>query len=167
MAEDETKKANSSYNKDQKRIIPMKDNMPGKVLDGRYLILQKIGEGGMGSIYKSEQFSTGKMVAIKIISPKLTADLKVLKRFHREVKLQSKLEHPNIVTVLDFSKTPEGQYFFVMGLVDGKSIDKLIHDQGKFSPQSFEELAYLMLDGLEYAHSQGVVHRDIKWGKIL
>lgn len=143
-------------------VIRSADPMTGQVFDGRYRIVHKIGEGGMGAVYKATQESTGKAVAIKVISENLSGNPDTIKRFQREVKLQSKLEHPNIVTVIDFSTTENGQCYFVMGFVDGKSLRRMILDDGKFSMEVFNELAPQMLDGLEYAHNQGVIHRDLK-----
>jgi len=116
----------------------------------------------MGAVYKATQESTGKTVAIKVVSEKLSDNPETIRRFQREVKLQSKLEHPNIVTVIDFSTTEKGQCYFVMGFVEGKSLRKMILDDGKFTMKVFNELAPQMLDGLEYAHNQGIIHRDLK-----
>jgi len=143
-------------------VIRSADAMAGQVFGGRYRILYKIGEGGMGAVYKATQESTGKTVAIKVVSEKLADNPDTIRRFQREVKLQSKLEHPNIVTVIDFSTTEKGQCYFVMGFVEGKSLRKMILDDGGFSLEVFNELAPQMLDGLEYAHSQGIIHRDLK-----
>ncbi len=143
-------------------MIRSADAMTGQVFDGRYRILHKIGEGGMGAVYKARQVSTGKLVAIKVISESLAGNLDTIRRFQREVKLQSRLEHPNIVTVIDFSTTEQGQCYFVMGFVEGKSLRRIILDDGKFSIKVFLDLASQMLDGLEYAHNQGIVHRDLK-----
>ncbi len=102
-------------------IFRSEDTMTGEMFDGRYRVIHKLGEGGMGAVYKAQQISTGKPVAIKVIAKSLTENPATVRRFQREVKLQSKLEHPNIVTVIDFARTKDGQYFFVMPFVEGKS----------------------------------------------
>ncbi len=143
-------------------IYRSEDSMVGQIFDGRYQILHKLGEGGMGAVYKARQVSTGKLVAIKVISMSLAGDADTLKRFQREVKLQSQLEHPNIVTVIDFSQTSEGQYFFVMGFVEGRSLRMMILEDGPLASKPFLDLAIQMLDALEYAHNKKIVHRDLK-----
>ncbi|HEB72780.1 MAG TPA: serine/threonine protein kinase, partial [Nitrospirae bacterium] len=147
-------------------IIRSEDTMSGEVFDGRYRVIHKIGEGGMGAVYKAQQISTGKNVAIKVVSKHLTENPATVRRFQREVKLQSKLEHPNIVTVIDFSQTKDGHYFFVMPFVEGKSLRRMILDDGKLSLNDFHDLASQMCDGLEYAHRRGIIHRDIKGDNI-
>lgn len=148
-------------------IFRSEDTMAGQVFDGRYRILHKLGEGGMGAVYKAVQISTQKPVAIKVVAARHTENPATVRRFQREVKLQSRLEHPNIVTVIDFAKTPEGQYFFVMPFIEGKSLRRMILDGGKFSLADFLALATQLCDGLEYAHGEGIVHRDIKGDNIV
>jgi serine/threonine-protein kinase len=148
-------------------IVRSKDAMAGQIFDGRYRILHKLGEGGMGAVYKALQISTNKPVAIKVVAARHTENENTIQRFQREVKLQSRLEHPNIVTVLDFAKTPEGQYFFAMPFIEGKSLRQMILDNGKFPIADFLSLAMQICDGLECAHGEGVVHRDIKSDNIV
>jgi len=148
-------------------IFRSEDTMAGQVFDGRYRILHKLGEGGMGAVYKAVQISTQKLVAIKVVAARHTENPATVRRFQREVKLQSRLEHPNIVTVIDFAKTPEGQYFFVMPFIEGKSLRRMILDGGKFALSDFLALAMQICDGLEYSHAEGIVHRDLKGDNIV
>ena len=148
-------------------ITRSEDELVGKVFDSRYRILHKIGEGGMGKVYKAEQISTGKHVAIKVMAKHLTNDEATVKRFQREVKIQSRMEHPNIVTVVDFAKTPTGEYFFAMGFVKGASLRSAILEKGRFSIDDFFDLAIQICDGIQYAHQLGVVHRDLKGENII
>jgi serine/threonine protein kinase len=148
-------------------IFRSEDAMAGQVFDGRYRILHKLGEGGMGAIYKAVQISTQKPVAIKVVAARHAENESTIRRFQREVKLQSKLEHPNIVTVIDFAKTPDGQYFFAMPFIEGKSLRRMILDAGKFSLPDFLALAMQICDGLECAHAEGIVHRDLKGDNIV
>lgn len=143
------------------------DHLVGRVFDGRYEILQKIGEGGMGAVYKARQLSTGKVVAIKVISRSLTENQETIRRFKREVRIQSMLDHPNIVTVIDFSQTAEKDYYFVMAFVEGQSVKKMIAEQGSFPLKLFFEIATQLCDGMEFAHSKGIVHRDLKGENII
>ncbi|MBN2145266.1 MAG: tetratricopeptide repeat protein [Candidatus Aureabacteria bacterium] len=146
-----------------KLLLRSEDPMIGKVFDGRYRIIFKLGEGGMGSVYKARQLNTDKLVALKVIRRSLIEDEEIVERFKREVRLQSKLEHPNIVTVIDFSRTEEGDYYFVMGFVKGTSLKKLILENKKgLALETFYTLACQICDGMDYAHEQGIIHRDLK-----
>ena len=148
-------------------VIKTKDGMSGNVLAGRYTVLNKLGSGGMGVVYKGQQITTGKTVAIKVISKKMTADPESAARFQREMRIQSKLEHPNIVTVYDFDKSPKGQFFIVMPFIDGRSLDELVAELGFIDIPVFLELAYQILEGVEYAHRKGIIHRDLKAENII
>ena len=143
------------------------ENRLDQIFDQRYRLTEKIGEGGMGSVYKAVQMSTGKSVAVKVISAKHTQNEETIRRFQREVKLQTKLTHPNLVSLLDFSRTAEGEYYFVMEYVEGKSLTKFIKEKGQLSMQDFMEISSQLCDGLEYAHRQGIIHRDLKGDNII
>src|SRR5881397_40578 len=90
------------------RITAPRDALIGRELDGRYTIIDKIGQGGMGAVYRGSQHSVGREVAIKLVTPSLVSDHDVIKRFLRESKLASRLSHPNAVGVLDFGQTDDG-----------------------------------------------------------
>ncbi|MDH5639008.1 MAG: protein kinase, partial [Nitrospinota bacterium] len=150
-----------------KLIVRSHDEMAGQTLDGRYKILHKLGEGGMGAVYKAQQVTTGKMVAIKIVAQHLSTDEATIRRFRREVSIQSKLEHPNIVTVIDFSQLPTGEYYFVMAFVTGISLQNLLLEDGRQDLKSFLDYAIQLCDGIEYAHRLGIVHRDLKGDNII
>ncbi len=148
-------------------IKDIHDHMTGKIFDERYEIILKIGEGGMGSVYKAKQVSTGKAVAIKMVMSQMTENSDIIKRFRREVDLQSKLSHPNLVTALDFSKTASGQYYFVMEYVEGANLRGLLQNEQKLSFEDFFEYMVQVCDGLEYAHSKGIIHRDLKAENVI
>ncbi|MDH5510359.1 MAG: serine/threonine protein kinase [Nitrospinota bacterium] len=148
-------------------ISPKSDELENKIFDQRYKIMEKIGEGGMGAVYKAVQLSTGKFVAIKVVSANHTQNEETIKRFQREVKLQTQLSHPNLVSILDFSKTSEGEYYFVMEFVEGKSLSRRIKESGQMELEEFMEITFQLCDGLEYAHRQGIIHRDLKGDNII
>ena len=150
-----------------KLIIRSDDELAGETLDGRYRILHKLGEGGMGKVYKAEQITTGKIVAIKIVAKHLSGDEATVRRFRREVNIQSKLEHPNIVTVIDFAQLSSGEYFFVMAFVKGASLQNILLEEGGLELKEFFEFAIQICDGIEYAHRLGIVHRDLKGDNII
>ncbi|MDH4183054.1 MAG: serine/threonine protein kinase [Nitrospinota bacterium] len=148
-------------------IISSGGGEAGKVFAGRYTLLSKLGTGGMGVVYKARQITTGKTVAIKVISKKMTANPEMAARFQREMRIQSRLEHPNIVPVYDFDKSDEGQFFIVMPFVEGKSLESLVAAMGPLELPIFIEIARQTLEGVEYAHRKGIIHRDLKAENII
>ena len=143
------------------------ETITGKTLVRRYRILEKLGQGGMGAVYKATQISTGKDVAIKVINRELTKEADTVQRFQREVAIQAKMEHPNIITVVDFDRTPDGYYFFVMQYVAGQSLSDLVKDKMQLTTEEFSQVAMQILDGIEYAHRKNIIHRDIKGDNII
>ncbi|MBN2145374.1 MAG: protein kinase [Candidatus Aureabacteria bacterium] len=145
--------------------IRSSDSLEGNIFNQRYEIIQKIGEGGMGVVYRAKQLSTGKIVAVKIIHSAVE-DFNTIQRFKREVKLQSMLQHPNIVNVFDFSETDDGKHYFVMDFVEGKSLKQILNDSGVIPLDKFFELSMQICDGIQYAHNKGIIHRDLKTDNI-
>ncbi len=128
-------------------------------------ILELVGRGGMGVVYKARQKRLDRLVALKILSPKIGQDPAFAERFHREARAMAMLNHPHIVTVHDFGQN-DGLYFFLMEYVDGVNLRRLL-DAGKLSPQEALAIVPQICDALQYAHDAGVVHRDIKPENIL
>ncbi|MHC4600006.1 MAG: protein kinase domain-containing protein, partial [Planctomycetota bacterium] len=143
---------------------PGKDLDPGDRLGG-FLLKEEIGRGGMGIVFAGVQESLNRKVAVKVLPSELSNDNQFVGRFEREAKSLANLSHPNIVGVIDkgFEK---GHYYFVMEFVEGVSLRDLI-DRGEMTPEKALALVPPLCDALEYAHTQGVVHRDIKPGNIL
>jgi serine/threonine-protein kinase len=138
----------------------------GRVLDGRYRVVDVIGRGGMGIVYKVEHQRMGKIAAMKVLHGDLAGDKEVTARFRREAEAVSRLTHPNTVQVFDFG-TAQGQLYLVMEYVRGLDIGTLIDRDG---PVSFERAAPLFAQvcaALAEAHELGVVHRDLKPENIL
>ncbi len=129
-----------------------------------YRILEQIGAGGMGVVYRAHDERLDRDVALKVLSPELADDKKFLARFRREARTLSKLNHPNIATVHDFD-TEHGTSFLVMEFVQGTSLI----DRVKSGPLPEKELLLLgvqLLDGLRAAHAEGIIHRDLKPGNL-
>ncbi|MBA3994343.1 MAG: hypothetical protein C0469_12515 [Cyanobacteria bacterium DS2.3.42] len=138
----------------------------GQTVAGRYTVLEEIGRGGMGIVYKVNQFALAKHFALKTIDA-ADVDDATWRRFQQEAKATSLLDHPNLITVHDFGLIEERHPYFVMDLVEGKTLAKRIKTGG---PLSVEEALPLMIQvcfGLAYAHDLGIVHRDIKPSNIM
>ncbi len=136
------------------------DNMIGKTV-GSYRITEEIGNGGMGRVYRAIHLTLDRVVAMKMIHPGLLGDLELISRFYKEAKIQAQLNHPNIVTVYDFLEV-SGGYFIIMEYVNGESLGKVLSKQGPFETHVAVSIFRQILDGIGYAHSKGVIHRDIK-----
>jgi eukaryotic-like serine/threonine-protein kinase len=135
------------------------------LLNSRYRLRQEIGRGGMAQVYLADDIATGELVAVKILRPELTASTDE-KRFLREIRLLASLRHPNLVPVLDSGK--EGDtLFLVMSYVDGETLRARLERDGTLDVEESIRILKALADGIDYAHSQGVIHRDIKPGNVL
>lgn len=140
---------------------------PGRTIDGRYKIGSKLGEGGMGAVYRAEHLALGKEVAIKIILPEFAGDDEAIARFAREATAVARLEHPNIVAAIDYGRLPEGGAYLVTQLGRGSSLKSLIAEKGRFSWREVCEIGAQIADGLHAAHVAGIIHRDLKPENLL
>jgi len=129
-----------------------------------YAVLEQIGAGGMGVVYRAHDERLDRDVALKVLSPELSGDQEFLARFRREARTLSKLNHPNVATVHDFD-TEAGTSFIVMELVQGKSLIESIR-KGPLPENELVRLAVQLLDGLRAAHAEGIIHRDLKPGNL-
>jgi serine/threonine protein kinase len=128
-------------------------------------ILELIGKGGMGAVYKARQKQLDRVVALKILPPGIGNEPAFAERFAREAKALAKLNHPGIVTLYEFGETG-GQFYFLMEFVDGLNLRQLLH-AGRISPREALAIVPQICDALQFAHDQGIVHRDIKPENIL
>ncbi len=128
-------------------------------------ILELIGHGGMGVVYKARQPKLDRLVALKLLPQSLAADAAFAERFNREARVLARLNHPNIVTVYDFGQSG-GFFFLLMELVDGVNLRQAMQ-AGRFTPQQAMMLVPKICEALQFAHDEGILHRDIKPENIL
>ena len=133
---------------------------------GQYVLLEKLGAGGMGQVYKAYHPGMERVVAIKVILAKGQIDEESVRRFEREVKAAAKLSHPNIITVYDAGNA-NGRHFMVMELVKGKDLNVIVQQRGGLSVTETINYIKQVAQGLEFAHENGVIHRDIKPANLL
>src|SRR5579884_2042232 len=133
---------------------------------GNYDLLEKIAEGGMGSIYRGRHRESGNIVAIKVMAPHLTQNPLLLKRFEQEFRAASRLNHPNIVRALDYGDNGSMPYL-VMEFVEGESLGQKLEREGRMSESDAIRLITQVARGLHRAHKQNLVHRDVKPDNIL
>ena len=133
---------------------------------GQYVLLEKLGAGGMGQVYKAYHPGMERMVAIKVILAKGSTDAETVKRFEREIKAAAKLAHPNIITVYDAGNA-DGRHFMVMELVKGQDLSEIINQKGQFGTRNAVDYITQAAKGLKFAHANGVIHRDIKPGNLI
>ncbi len=133
-----------------------------------YEVLEVIGRGGMGAVYKARQLSLDRMVAIKILPPALWDDEDdYAERFRNEARVMARLMHPGMVAVFDFGETGDGQLYFVMEYVEGTDVARMIAGQQRLPPMNALAITAHVCDTLRYAHEHGVIHRDIKPANIM
>jgi serine/threonine-protein kinase len=133
---------------------------------GEYVVLDKLGEGGMGVVLKAEHRRMKRVVAVKMISAASLKSPDAVKRFYREVEVAAKLEHPNIVAAYDASEH-EGVHYLVMQFVDGKDLSAVVTEKGPLPIAQAVDYVIQAARGLQYAHEQGIIHRDIKPANLL
>ena len=133
---------------------------------GSYTILDKIGAGGIGQVFKALHRRMDRTVAIKMLPPAMTKDAAAAARFEREVRAAAKLSHPNIVAAYDADQA-NGAHFLVMEYVEGKDLSALVKKNGPFPVSKAVNYVLQAARGLEFAHKKGVVHRDIKPANLL
>src|SRR6266849_6295205 len=138
--------------------------MVGQTL-GNYKILQKLGAGGQGTVYKATDNKLGRTVVLKVLPAELTVKEANLKRFAREARLASALDHPNICTIFDLDEA-EGLHFIAMQYVEGRNVRQLVNGR-PLELESALRIGIQVADALSVAHARGIIHRDIKSGNVM
>jgi serine/threonine protein kinase/tetratricopeptide (TPR) repeat protein len=139
---------------------------PGTVLGNRYEIIQMLGEGGMGAVYKAKDIELGRVIALKVIRPELASDREILRRYKQELILARQITDRNVIRIFDLGEAG-GIKFITMEYVEGESLYQILRRQGKVPISEAIDIMRQMLSGLQSAHREGVIHRDLKPGNIM
>jgi len=140
----------------------VQDPLIGKVIDGRYEILQRIGEGGMGVVYRARQVSIDRIIAIKMLNKQMASDPNWVERFYNEARACSRLQHPNTIRMFDFGQTREGTLFMTMEFLDGHSLRHAIAAGAPMAAARVLKILIQCCASLAEAHSLKIIHRDMK-----
>src|SRR5947209_1017234 len=140
--------------------------LPGMVIGNRYEILQVLGEGGMGAVYKARDVELDRVIALKVIRPELASNPEILQRFKQELILARQVTDRNVIRIFDMGEA-DGIKFITMEYVQGESLYQILRQKGKIPVREAVDIMRQMLSGLQSAHREGVIHRDLKPGNIM
>src|SRR5258708_24213619 len=143
------------------------DPLPGRLIAGNFRIERLIGQGAMGNVYRAEQLSLGKAVAVKVLHAHLMADDKLVGRFKREAKSASRLNHPNSIQIIDSGQDADGTLYIAMELLAGRDLAQVLRDDFPLSLPRIVRIMSQVMAALDEAHAQGVIHRDLKPSNIM
>jgi serine/threonine protein kinase len=151
------------------RNVVRTDPRIGLILDGKYKLIENLGQGGMGSVFRAERLHIGDEVAVKLLHHDLVREEQALERFRREARTAAMIRHPNIVTIHDFSDGTRdaSEAYIVMELVQGISLGKLLRREGRMSPPRAVRLMEDICAGVGVAHRRGLLHRDLKPDNVI
>jgi eukaryotic-like serine/threonine-protein kinase len=141
--------------------------LSGQVLDRRYRVNQRLGEGGMSYVYRAEEIETGRIVALKILLPRLSRDPASVERLRREATIAMRLDHPNVCPILRLGETPDRLIYLVMPFLEGEPLSEHESRRGPFSAAEGVPLLVQICHGLQHAHELRIIHRDLKPENIM
>ena len=141
--------------------------MIGREIAGRYRMLAKLGEGGMGAVYRAEQISLKRTVAVKLLRPEVLGNQLLLRRFNAEAEAVAKLNHPNTVNIYDFGQDTDGALFIAMEFIEGRSLRSVIQAEAPLPPRRALAIATQVAASLTDAHTHAIVHRDLKPDNVM
>ncbi len=145
----------------------MEDEIIGEVLSARYRVLRKIGEGATGQVYLAHNVTAARNEALKVLRPSIAVDPNFVTRFRREARATNRAQHPNIVSVYDFGRLPDGRLFLAMEYAEGPRLDTVLEDSGPLPVSRVLHVAGQLVLALGHAHSRGVIHRDLKPSNVI
>ena len=140
---------------------------PGQVLDGKYEILDKLAEGGMGEVYRARHVHLDEIRIIKVTKPGAIGDGGQPRRFQEEARIATLVRHPNVAALYDFSRMPDGSYYMVWEFIDGVTLEDWLRRRGPLPLRRALEVSGQVLAGLAEIHAQGIVHRDLSPDNIM
>ena len=147
--------------------VPHTGDLTGRTIAARFRIERKLGEGGMGTVYKAEHVKMNRPCAIKILNASALTDPEALPRFTREAQMSSRIDHPHAVTIYDYGESEEGLVYLAMEFVEGETLTDVLAREGKFSLERAAKVARRIGDALDAAHALSIVHRDLKPDNIM
>lgn len=165
----------NSPDTDPSRKIPRVDSQSdariGLVLDSKYELVERLGQGGMGTVYRARRLHIGDEVAVKLLSHDLLREQRAIERFRREARSAAMIRHPNVVSIHDFNDASSSgaseEAYIVMELVKGKSLRELLESAGRLSSERAVALMHDICAGVGVAHRQGLLHRDLKPDNVI
>src|SRR5258708_28819960 len=149
------------------RVTVFQRTYASRLLDGKYQILDRLGIGGMGEIFKVRHIHLNELRVIKIMRPNVASDDQGLQRFLQEARTSTMIKHKNLAMLYDFSTLDDGSYYMVWEFIDGTNIQKWIGQNGPVPPRLAVEISIQALNGLEHLHSMGLIHRAISPENII
>ena len=149
------------------KVTAFQRTYAGRLLDGKYQIIDRLGVGGMGEIFKVRHIHLNELRVIKIMRPNVAADDQGLQRFLQEARTSTMIKHKNLAMLYDFAQLEDSSYYMVWEFIDGTNIQKWIASNGAIPPRLTVEIAIQALQGLEHLHSMGLIHRDISPENIM
>ena len=152
---------------DEAAVPEPPDPLLGRLLAGKYKLEKKLGEGGMGAVYKARQVALEKTIAVKVMHAQLASDPMFAERFHREAKAASRLDHPNSINVIDFGAEPDGLLYIAMEFLDGRDLLHIVEDEAPLPVARIVDVLAQALSALAVAHDMGIIHRDLKPENIM
>ena len=152
---------------DNTRLLVAHELQPGMIIRNKYQIIERIGIGGMGLVYRGRHLTFNELCAIKIVNDDIAGNANFLKRFQTEAIVTRKLRHPNAVRVDDFDYTEDGRHFIVMELVEGKNVSEVLQKEGTLAVPRAIRIARQVGQAIGMAHKLGIVHRDLKPANII
>ena len=147
--------------------VDLGQGLEGQVVASRYRIIELLGRGGMGAVYRADHVHIKKSFALKILHPELTHQKEAVKRFEREAIAAARIDHPNVATAIDFGNLPSGEFYLVLDYVQGQSLRSLLQQEQQLSEVRTIRISRQIAAALAAAHAANIVHRDLKPDNVM